>query len=81
MRFTVDAVPSDGFSQWVSATREAGPVLDAQAYADLVKPSEAVAPFTYRDVAPDLFNHIMSFAMQPNDPPPLAHQASQRTDK
>jgi cytochrome o ubiquinol oxidase subunit 2 len=56
-------------------------VLDAQAYADLVKPSQAVAPFTYRDVAPDLFTHILSFAMQPDDPSRLALQAPKRTDK
>ena len=29
----------------------AGPVLDAESYADLAKPSKAVAPFTYRAVA------------------------------
>ena len=81
MRFAVDAVPAAAFSQWVSATRDAGPMLDAQAYADLARPSEAVAPFTYRDVAPDLFNHVLSFAMQPNDPARLADLASQRTDK
>jgi cytochrome o ubiquinol oxidase subunit 2 len=81
MRFTVDAVPSEAFSQWTTTVRGAGPVLDAQAYADLAKPSEAVAPFTYRDVAPDLFNHILSFVAQPKDPSRLAYQASQRTDK
>ena len=81
MRFTVDAVPSEEFAQWVTAARNAGPVLDAQAYADLAKPSEAVAPFTYRDVAPDLFNDILSSVMQPNDPSRLAYPASQRTEK
>jgi cytochrome o ubiquinol oxidase subunit 2 len=55
MRFNVDAVPVEKFAQWVDAARSAGPVLDAQAYADLAKPSKAVAPFTYRAVAPDLF--------------------------
>jgi cytochrome o ubiquinol oxidase subunit 2 len=56
MRFTVNAVGADEFARWVDATRAAGPVLDAQGYADLVKPSAAVAPITYRAVAPDLFN-------------------------
>ena len=60
MRFNVDAVPAEKFAQWVDAARSAGPVLDAQAYADLAKPSKAVAPFTYRSVAPDLFNGILS---------------------
>src|SRR5258708_3323573 len=36
MRFTVDAVPTVNFAQWVDATRGAGPVLDAQAYEELV---------------------------------------------
>ena len=48
MRFTVDAVPAEQFAQWVSATRNGGPVLDAATYAELAKPSQAVAPFTYR---------------------------------
>ena len=81
MRFAVDAVPAEAFSQWVHTTHDAGPMLDAQAYADLAKPSESIAPFTYGDVAPDLFNHVLSSAVQPNDPARLADLASQRTDK
>jgi cytochrome o ubiquinol oxidase subunit 2 len=81
MRFAVDAVPAAAFAQWVSATHEVGPMLDARTYADLAKPSETVAPFTYGDVAPDLFNHVLSSAVQPNDPALLADMASQRTDK
>src|SRR5437660_5027284 len=54
MRFNVEAVPAEGFAQWVAATRSAGPLLDAQAYADLARPSHAVAPFTYHAVAPNL---------------------------
>jgi cytochrome o ubiquinol oxidase subunit 2 len=63
MRFTVDAVTDDGFSQWVRQTGEAGSVLDKQAYADLVKPSKAVVPFTYRAVAADLFSSIVNARM------------------
>ncbi len=81
MQFAVDAVPAGAFSQWVSATREVGPMLDARTYADLAKPSETVAPFTYGDVAPDLFNHVLSLAVQPNDPARLADMVSQRRDK
>ena len=55
MRFTVDAVAPETFAPWVDAARRAGPVLDAQSYAELAKPSQAVVPFTYRAVAPDLF--------------------------
>src|SRR5499426_4551975 len=65
MYFNVDAVAADRFVQWVAATRTAGPELDAQAYADLAKPSQAVAPFSYRAVTPRLFNDILSTGMRP----------------
>jgi cytochrome o ubiquinol oxidase subunit 2 len=60
MHFTADAIPAETFAQWVAATRNGGPVLDAQTYSDLAKPSQAVAPFTYREVAPNLFSRIAS---------------------
>jgi cytochrome o ubiquinol oxidase subunit 2 len=63
MHFTVDAVPSEQFAQWVTATRNSGPTLDIAIYADLAKPSKAVAPFTYRSVAPGLFNVIANSGM------------------
>jgi cytochrome o ubiquinol oxidase subunit II len=56
MRFAVNAVPAEDFTRWVDAARSAGPVLDAKAYAELAKPSAALAPLTYRAVVPDLFN-------------------------
>lgn len=65
MHFPVDAVPPEIFSQWVASTRGVGPVLDAQAYTDLVKPSKAVAPFTYRSIAPGLFADILSRVTYP----------------
>jgi cytochrome o ubiquinol oxidase subunit II len=63
MRFTVDAVTDDRFAQWVRHAHETGSALDKQTYADLVKPSKAVAPFTYRAVAPDLFGSIVNADM------------------
>jgi cytochrome o ubiquinol oxidase subunit 2 len=81
MRFTVDAVPAENFAQWVDAARGAGPVLDAQAYEEFVKPSQAVAPFTYRAVAPRLFTSILSPEMQTDDALCLAYPASQRAEK
>jgi cytochrome o ubiquinol oxidase subunit 2 len=81
MRFTVDAVPIEDFAQWVDATRKTGPVLDTQAYADLAKPSSAVAPFTYRAVAPNLFNGILSAVMDPDGPSQLTHPALQRAQQ
>src|SRR6185295_18281745 len=53
MRFRVDAVPAEDFAKWVDTARGAGPQLDAQAYAELARPSKAVVPFNYRSVAPD----------------------------
>jgi cytochrome o ubiquinol oxidase subunit 2 len=67
MRFTVDSVPDDQFARWIDATRGSGPTLDTRTYAELAKPSEAVAPFTYRAVAPGLFDGIVSSVMQPAD--------------
>ena len=81
MYFDVDAVPAERFAQWVAATRTAGPVLDAQTYADLAKPSQAVAPFTYRAVAPNLFNGIVSSVSMPQQLSRFVSPTSQRAEK
>jgi cytochrome o ubiquinol oxidase subunit 2 len=81
MRFNVDAMSAENFAEWVDATRGTGSELDARAYADLAKPSQAVAPFTYRAVAPGLFNGISSAGMRPADPTQITYSASQRTEK
>jgi cytochrome o ubiquinol oxidase subunit 2 len=81
MRFSVDAVSAEDFARWVDATRSAGPVLDQQAYAELVKPSQAVVPFTYRAVASELFGGIVSSVMQPDAPSQLSDSTAQRTEK
>jgi cytochrome o ubiquinol oxidase subunit 2 len=81
MHFNVDAVPAESFAQWADSTRGTGATLDARSYADLAKPSKAVAPFTYRAVAPNLFNDIMSFVSAPNDPTRLVCASSQRAEQ
>jgi cytochrome o ubiquinol oxidase subunit 2 len=81
MRFNVDAVPAENFAKWADATRGAGPELDAQTYANLAKPSKAVAPFTYRAVAPGLFNGILSAGMRPDNSPSITHPMSQRAER
>jgi cytochrome o ubiquinol oxidase subunit 2 len=81
MRFTVDAVTDDGFAQWVRQARETGSVLDKQAYADLVKPSKAVVPFTYRVVAPDLFSSIVNAGMGTQDSSLSTCSTSQRAER
>jgi cytochrome o ubiquinol oxidase subunit 2 len=78
MHFVVDATPDQQFQQWVASTRGNGPTLDAQSYADLAKPSEAVAPFTYGAVSPDLFNAITSSAMADD---PLCFTRSLRAER
>jgi cytochrome o ubiquinol oxidase subunit II len=77
MRFFVSAVPTRDFDKWVAAARGDGPALDARAYADLAKPSMAVAPSTWRAVAPGLFNAILGAAMHSGD---QSHQ-SQRAER
>ena len=85
MYFTVNAVPAEEFAQWVAATRNTGPVLDAQSYAELAKPSQAVAPFTYRSVAANVFSELLSnlntASQSDDDPLCLAPLASQRAEK
>jgi cytochrome o ubiquinol oxidase subunit 2 len=81
MRFAVDAVTDDGFEQWVRQTREAGSGLDKQTYADLVKPSKAVVPFTYRVVAPDLFSGIVNAGMGTHDSSLSICSKSQRAER
>jgi cytochrome o ubiquinol oxidase subunit II len=67
MHFDADAVTGERFAQWLDVARSAGPELDAKAYADLAKPNAAVAPFTYRSVAPGLFDGILLSEMQSED--------------
>jgi cytochrome o ubiquinol oxidase subunit 2 len=81
MRFTVDAVPREQFDQWVAAARTSGQTLDEQAYADLAKPSKAVAPFTYRTVAPGLFGTIVSAGSSSDNQAMCIPPASQRAEQ
>ncbi len=81
MRFTVDAVLPEAFAQWIDGARSAGPMLDAGTYAALAKPSSAVTPFTYRSIAPDLFNGILGPAMHPHGSAGLAHPTAKRAEK
>jgi len=69
MHFEVQALPAGGFSDWVNATRSRGPALTGQSYEDLAKQSLSVAPFTYRDVEPDLFHKIVTQLLPPGPGP------------
>jgi cytochrome o ubiquinol oxidase subunit 2 len=81
MHFDVDAVPPETFVRWVASTRNIGPVLDAQAYTDLVKPSTAVAPFTYRSVSAGLFAGILSAGSQPGEGLCVPYRESMRAER
>jgi cytochrome o ubiquinol oxidase subunit 2 len=81
MRFTVDAATDNRFSQWVRQARETGPTLDTQSYADLAKPSKAVAPFTYRAVAADMFNGIVNAGMGTQESSLSICSTSQRAER
>ena len=74
-------MPVEDFARWVDTARNAGPVLNAQTYAELVKPSEAVAPLTFSAVAPGLFNGVMSPGVPPGEPSRLSYSVSQRAEK
>ena len=69
MHFDADAVTPDAFTAWVNATRGAGPVLDEQTYRDLLRQSESVRPYTYRAVAPGLFQSIVLQKLPPGEGP------------
>jgi cytochrome o ubiquinol oxidase subunit 2 len=81
MHFDADAVPDEKFAQWLDAARSSGPELDAKTYADLAKPSTAVTPFTYRSVAPGLFDSILVSEMQSDDAMCSSYPTSMRAEK
>jgi cytochrome o ubiquinol oxidase subunit II len=81
MHFNVDVVSPERFAQWLTSTRSAGPTLDAQAYADMVKPSSAVAPFTYRSIASGLFGGILNSGLQADDGLCVTYPESKRAER
>jgi cytochrome o ubiquinol oxidase subunit 2 len=74
-------VTDEKFAQWLDSVRSAGPELTAKTYADLAKPSTAVAPFTYRSVAPRLFDTIVVSEMQSDDAICRKDPTSMRAEK
>ena len=59
MQFIVKAVPTGAFDSWVATARGAGSALDDAGYTELMRPSQAVPPTTYRSVDPKLFERIV----------------------
>ena len=54
-----------GRAGWVAGARSAGPLLDGRGYTELSKQSSKVKPFTYRAVAPTLFQAVASQRLAP----------------
>ena len=81
MTFNVEAVAPEKFTEWVDATRNAGAELNTATYAELAKPSAAVSPFTYRAVAPALFDSIRVSDMQSDDAMCRKDPTSMRAEK
>jgi cytochrome o ubiquinol oxidase subunit 2 len=81
MHFNVEAVPPEKFAEFVGTARSVGAELNVTTYAELVKPSASVAPFTYRAVAPGLFDKITVSEMQSDDAMCRSYPASMRAEK
>ena len=79
MHFTVHAVASDAFPQWVERAKASGNALDRGAYEALTKPSTVAAPITYQSVQDDLFQQV---AMQdiPPGPGPANRPATKQSE-
>ncbi len=76
MTFSMDAVSPAQFANWVNTAQTSGAALDAAGYAALEKPSQSVAPYTYRSVMPGLFDAIVHTQTAPPTTPRLAGTAA-----
>jgi cytochrome o ubiquinol oxidase subunit 2 len=71
MRFAVHAVPAPEFERWLAHARSGTSSLSTSAYTELARPSKDVAPQTYADVDPMLYDYILGQAA------PMAAASSQ----
>jgi cytochrome o ubiquinol oxidase subunit 2 len=76
MAFDVHAVSPEEFTQWATATRVSGPVLDETAYRKLLKQSQDISPYTYRSVQSGLFEDIVAQRLPPGEGPPTVRSAA-----
>jgi cytochrome o ubiquinol oxidase subunit II len=60
MRFDLVSTDATAFKEWVDAAKMQGGVLDANTFADLVKPARADKPQTYSQVTEGLFDSVSS---------------------
>ena len=75
MEFNVHSVPPEQFAAWTQAAHAGGPVLDARAYAELSKPTSYVKPMTYSNVAPGLFDAVLTGRAPPTQQLPHSRPA------
>ena len=82
MQFPVSALTPGQFADWIAKAKASGAVLDANAYAQLAKPSYANPAITYRQVDPGLFDTVLDLSAPGSTPahpgPPAATQPPQR---
>ena len=58
MHFSLVATSPELFQQWLGDTRARGGGLDQAVFAELLKPSHAVAPLSYGHIDAELFNTV-----------------------
>src|SRR5262245_9023059 len=80
MMFEAQAVSAEEFATWIATVQADGPALDETAYRVLLRQSSNVAPYTYRTVAPDLFDHITSRHFPPGEGPGPAQRDGESTE-
>lgn len=69
MSFNVLAVTDAEFDAWIEKARASETALSSDAYNELKKQTLNVAPMTYRDVSPGLFDAIVSQELAPGPGP------------
>ncbi len=60
MRFKLHGLGDAGFEQWVAKARASKSALSREAYLELEKPSEKVAPVAFASVAPGLYEAVLN---------------------
>lgn len=63
MRFKALAMDEAGFDAWIAEAEASGEMLDRPRYLELEKPSENVAPMTFAEVEPTLFQRVVNMCV------------------
>jgi cytochrome o ubiquinol oxidase subunit II len=69
MNFKVRVLPPAEFEQWAVKLRGGNGVLNADTYRELAQQSHGVAPFTYAQVQPGLFDAVVAQQLPPGPGP------------